>query len=103
GHASFRLLQFLSAPNVLHDLHAVQDAIGEQRHGDHDRGVTRSSRTRRLLFLFALERGFLDTLLERAIVAPFSTCARFLSRLDQRLCAAVMPAAWMPASRSERD
>ena len=30
GHACFRLLQFLSAPNVLHDLHGIEDAIGER-------------------------------------------------------------------------
>src|SRR5438094_1867479 len=29
GHACFRLLQFLSAPNVLHDLHGMQNAIGD--------------------------------------------------------------------------
>ena len=29
GHACFRLLQFLSAPNVLHDLHGLEEAIGE--------------------------------------------------------------------------
>ena len=30
GHACFRLLQFLSAPNVLHDLHGMESAIGER-------------------------------------------------------------------------
>src|SRR6185503_14323746 len=30
GHACFRLLQFLSAPNVLHDLHGMEDAIGNR-------------------------------------------------------------------------
>src|SRR5438034_5889092 len=30
GHACFRLLQFLSAPNVLHDLHGMEDAIGDR-------------------------------------------------------------------------
>ncbi len=30
GHACFRLLQFLSAPNVLHDLHGIEDAIGDR-------------------------------------------------------------------------
>ena len=31
GHACFRLLQFLSAPNVLHDLHGIEDAMGDRR------------------------------------------------------------------------
>jgi NAD(P)H-quinone oxidoreductase subunit 5 len=30
GHACFRLLQFLSAPNVLHDLHGMENAIGNR-------------------------------------------------------------------------
>ncbi len=30
GHACFRLLQFLSAPNVLHDLHGMEDAMGDR-------------------------------------------------------------------------
>src|SRR5207253_3527765 len=30
GHACFRLLQFLSAPNVLHDLHGIESAMGER-------------------------------------------------------------------------
>ena len=37
GHACFRLLQFLSAPNVLHDLHGIEEAIGNHpsAEGDH--------------------------------------------------------------------
>src|SRR5262249_39223036 len=30
GHACFRLLQFLSAPNVLHDLHGMEAAMGDR-------------------------------------------------------------------------
>jgi hypothetical protein len=48
---------------------------------------------RRRLFLFALERGFLDAVLDRLIVAPFYHAARWMSRLDQFLCAVVAPAA----------
>jgi hypothetical protein len=47
GHACFRLLQFLSAPNVLHDLHGMEDAIGDRpshaglsRNGDNTAGAT---------------------------------------------------------------
>ena len=94
GHACFRLLQFLSAPNVLHDLHGIEDAIG-------DRPVSRwrpprtwcgSERARRRLFLIALERGFLDNILDRVVVEPFTRLARLLTRLDQWLCDAVLPA-----------
>jgi hypothetical protein len=44
------------------------------------------------MFLIALERGFLDSLLDRVIVRPFTRLARQLTLLDQRLCDAVLPA-----------
>jgi NAD(P)H-quinone oxidoreductase subunit 5 len=92
GHASFRLLQFLSAPNVLHDLHGLEDTLGE--HAASDGGhlrVVRSARARRGLFLIALERGFLDSILDRVVVEPFTRMMDLLTRLDQWLC--LLPAA----------
>ena len=80
GHACFRLLQFLSAPNVLHDLHGI-DAIG---------GRAAPSKT---VFLIAVERGFLDSLLDRLCVTPFTRMANALTAFDRRLCGAVIPAA----------
>jgi NADH-quinone oxidoreductase subunit L len=82
GHACFRLLQFLTAPNVLHDLHGMQATPA----------AIRSDRVRRRLYLIALERGFLDSLLDRLVVEPFTRLARFFTRVDQRLCDVVMPA-----------
>jgi NAD(P)H-quinone oxidoreductase subunit 5 len=93
GHACFRLLQFLSAPNVLHDLHGMEDALGDRpsRGGDYLEGVT-SDRVRRRLFLIALERGFLDGILDRFVVEPFVRLARQFTRLDMWLCDALLPA-----------
>jgi NADH-quinone oxidoreductase subunit L len=94
GHACFRLLQFLSAPNVLHDLHGIEDAMGDRpspRRG-YLEGVV-AERWRRTLFLAALERGFLDTILDRVLVQPFTTTAQRLARLDRWLCDAVLPPA----------
>jgi NADH-quinone oxidoreductase subunit L len=93
GHACFRLLQFLSAPNVLHDLHGMEDAIGERpspaaAYVD----ALISERTRRRLFLVAIERGFVDSVLDRIVVDPFMRLSRQLTRLDQWLCDAVLPA-----------
>jgi NAD(P)H-quinone oxidoreductase subunit 5 len=92
GHACFRLLQFLSAPNVLHDLHGMEDAIGSRpgRGRGYLAGVL-PERARRHLFLVALERGFLDSLLDRIVVEPFIRLARRLTRLDQWLCDVVLP------------
>ena len=92
GHACFRLLQFLTAPNVLHDLHGLEDVI--RQHGAVETGhggLARSTRTRQRLFLLALERGFLDSLLDRVVVGPFTRMADRLTRLDRWLCDAAMP------------
>jgi NAD(P)H-quinone oxidoreductase subunit 5 len=92
GHACFRLLQFLSAPNVLHDLHALEEAMLD--HSPADRGTWTmlvSDRARHRLFLIALERGFLDSALDGVIVDPFHRAARLFARLDEWLCDAVLP------------
>jgi NAD(P)H-quinone oxidoreductase subunit 5 len=103
GHACFRLLQFLSAPNVLHDLHGIQEAMGDgaSPKGGH-LGAVRSERHRRL-FLIALERGFLDSILDRAVVEPFTRLGRRLTRLDRWLCGAVLPTGAPGAVEDERD
>jgi NAD(P)H-quinone oxidoreductase subunit 5 len=103
GHACFRLLQFLSAPNVLHDLHGLEHAMGG--HGSSGRthfGFVPSDRARRRLFLIALERGFLDRMLDRVVVEPFARLARVLTRVDQWLCDAVLPTR-LPATADEGD
>jgi NADH-quinone oxidoreductase subunit L len=93
GHACFRLLQFLSAPNVLHDLHGIEDAIGERAaHGSGTRRALMSDRMRQRLFLMALERGFLDSILDRFVVVPFTRLAEQLTRLDTWLCDVVLMA-----------
>jgi NAD(P)H-quinone oxidoreductase subunit 5 len=79
GHACFRLLQFLTAPSVLHDLHELQ---GEGVDDARDSG---DSPRWRGLYLFALERGFLDALLDRCVTEPFCRVAGLLDRLDRAL------------------
>jgi len=93
GHACFRLLQFLSAPNVLHDLHGIEDALGDRpTRFSAAQNAFLPDRLHRNLFLIALERGFLDTFLERAVVDPFTRLTQRLTRLDAWLCGAVLPA-----------
>lgn len=92
GHACFRLLQFLSAPNVLHDLHGIEDAMGDRpspSRGLVERLMPRPAR--RFLYLFALERGFLDSIMDRVIVDPLTRIAECFSKLDRWLCDAVAP------------
>ncbi len=91
GHACFRLLQFLSAPNVLHDLHGMENALGERL--PRVRGyldTLASNRVRRLVYLAALERGFLDSIIDRTVVAPFIRFARQLDHCDRWLCEALV-------------
>jgi NAD(P)H-quinone oxidoreductase subunit 5 len=87
GHACFRLLQFLSAPNVLHDLHGMEKAIGNRpsHSGGYLEALT-TSRIRQVLYLIALERGFLDRIIDRVVVDPFMRLASRLTRLDGWLC-----------------
>jgi NAD(P)H-quinone oxidoreductase subunit 5 len=106
GHACFRLLQFLSAPNVLHDLHGMEDAFGERAsvaRGYLERSI--SNRSRRLLYLVALERGFLDNIIDRVVVEPFMQIAGQLTRFDRWLCDVVIPSAGSIAleEAEERD
>ena len=104
GHACFRLLQFLSAPNVLHDLHGIEDAMGDRTAtGGARRGTASSDRARQHLFLIALERGFLDSILDRLVVAPFNRVARLLTRLDEWLCGAVSAAPGAGGDRRRRS
>jgi len=104
GHACFRLLQFLSAPNVLHDLHAIEDAIGDRpsRTGGQFEALT-STRLRQRIYLIALERGFLDVVLDRFIVQPFLRLARGFMRLDGWLCDAFLPSRWPVAVSGAED
>ncbi len=103
GHACFRLLQFLSAPNVLHDLHGIETArrtgLGSTV-GYLEGGI--SDKVRARLFLVAIERGFLDAVLDRLVVAPFLYITGWMSRFDHFLCSAVIPTApSLPVEGSE--
>lgn len=88
GHACYRLLQFLSAPNILHDLHELENALGRplDAHAGAKPNRARRSGARRWLYLIALERGFVDSLVDRVVVRPFVVTARALDRVDRRLC-----------------
>jgi len=91
GHACFRLLQFLSAPNVLHDLHSLEQVMPDHAPAEHGM-FTRliSDRPRHRLYLIALERGFLDSTVDRVVIEPFHRVARAFARLDEWLCGAVL-------------
>jgi hypothetical protein len=98
------LLQFLSAPNVLHDLHGIEEGIGERpSRAAGPLGRAASDLAHRRLFLIALERGFLDSTIDRFIVEPFAQLARRLTRLDAWLCDAGRSARAGAARRAARE
>jgi NAD(P)H-quinone oxidoreductase subunit 5 len=73
GNACVRLVQFLTAPNVLLDLHGLE-------------GISIARGTRRSrLYAFALHEGGLDAMLDAVVVRPFLAIARAGQRLDERL------------------
>jgi hypothetical protein len=73
GNACIRLVQFLTAPNVLLDLHGLEGTAAA-------RGTKRPR-----LYAFALHEGGLDVMLDALVVRPFLALARAGQRLDERL------------------
>ncbi len=76
GNACLRLVQFLSAPNVLQDLRGLE-APGQPR--------PEAQRRPTALWVFSLERGGIDGVLDRWFIAPFVALARWGTSLDRRL------------------
>ncbi len=84
GNACLRTLQFIRAPTLLHDYHLLENAIGEhlpRSGGPLGRGP---ARFRAWLYRFALERGYLDALLARYVVAPLAGLFRWCDGLERR-------------------
>ncbi len=72
GHAFLRTLQLLRAPTLLHDYHTLENAIGGHLHretGFWGRFVPPAGRMR--WYRFAIQRGYLDGMLDSYIVYPF--------------------------------
>ena len=85
GHASLRTLQLLRAPTLLHDYQTLVDAIGTPllpEKGWWDRFLPRGLRL--WLYRFALERGYLDGLLDTYIISPFQGGLRFCEACERR-------------------
>lgn len=83
GHACLRTLQFLRAPSLLHDHHQLENAIGSWPRTE---GVMWEQRLppklQHGLYRFALERGYLDSMLEHYVAAPFVALFRRLDALE---------------------
>ncbi|NOY43789.1 MAG: oxidoreductase [Planctomycetes bacterium] len=72
GHASLRTLQLLRAPTLLHDYHTLENAIGGHLETETSfLGRLVPAPLRDWFYRFALERGYLDSLLDECVVHPF--------------------------------
>jgi NAD(P)H-quinone oxidoreductase subunit 5 len=84
GNACLRTLQFIRAPTLLHDYHLLENAIGEYLPRSGGPFTRASRRLRARLYRFALERGYLDSLLNKCFVAPLTRLFRWCDALERR-------------------
>jgi NAD(P)H-quinone oxidoreductase subunit 5 len=85
GHACLRTLQLLRAPSLLHDYHTLENAIGS--HLPHAESVWQRrlpEGLRKWVYRFALERGYLDDVLNDYIARPFVATFRWCDRMERR-------------------
>jgi hypothetical protein len=84
GNATVRTMQYLRAPSMLHDYHQMHSAIG----GDFTPTGKQveallPERVQVWLYRWALDRGHLDTMIERWVIAPLSQLSAYLSQQDR--------------------
>ena len=85
GHACLRTLQFLRAPSILRDYHALENALGERLSPSENSRIRLMPESARLwIYRFACERGYLDALLDDWIVKPFVAVFRWCDAMERR-------------------
>ena len=86
GHASMRSLQLLRAPSMLRDHRKLEDNLGRlsplNRAHSSDSVITAFRLWR---YRFAMERGYLDTILDEWIAAPFIRLFCWFDRMERSL------------------
>ncbi|MCA9062463.1 MAG: oxidoreductase [Planctomycetaceae bacterium] len=84
GHACLRTLQLLRAPSLLQDYNTIENAIGSRMPERKSRTRFISEPVRRFLYRFAMERGYLDALLDGFIVHPFKSVFHCCNRWEKQ-------------------
>jgi len=81
GHATVRTLQFVSAPSMLHDYHQLRSAAGGplSRTGEHY-DTWQPLAWRLWLYRFAMDRGHLDSAIDRGFGGPLHAVSSWLGR-----------------------
>jgi NADH-quinone oxidoreductase subunit L len=85
GHACLRTLQLVRAPTLLHDYHLLENAIGDHLHSEPsawERMIP--SRMRIAIYRLAIERGYLDALIDEFITRPFVQVFKLCDGLERR-------------------
>lgn len=81
GNGCLRTLQFVRAPTLLQDYRLLENAIGDRLPRS---GQPNSIGSRVWLYRFAMERGYLDSMIDGYIVAPFVGVFRWCDRMERR-------------------
>lgn len=96
GHATVRTLQFLRAPSMLHDYHKMQSAIGAETSAEGQNLEELLPEPLQLwVYRWALDRGHLDTILDRYVIDPLMRLSDLFANLDRMGLS-------KPASRPEK-
>jgi len=85
GHACLRTLQLVRAPTLLHDYHLLENAIGEHLRAEPsawERLIP--ARFRLSIYRLAIERGYLDALIDEYITLPFVRLFKLCDSLERR-------------------
>jgi NAD(P)H-quinone oxidoreductase subunit 5 len=83
GHAILRTVQLLRAPSLLQDYWHLESALGQRIAHRPDRPGMNYSRFHIWLYRFSLQRGFLDSSLDRFLVAPIISQLHRCCNLEQ--------------------
>jgi NADH-quinone oxidoreductase subunit L len=84
GNATVRTMQYLRAPSMLHDYHQMHSAIGRQPEATGKQfEQLLPEKVHLWLYRWALDRGHLDTIIERWVIAPLLQVSSFLSRPER--------------------
>jgi NADH-quinone oxidoreductase subunit L len=85
GHACLRTLQFLRAPSLLYDYKNMENAIGNRLPRISGIWLSLLPESGRVwVYRFALERGYMDSLLVTYIVRPFLAVFRFCDAVERK-------------------
>jgi NADH-quinone oxidoreductase subunit L len=84
GNATVRTMQYLRAPSMLHDYHQMDSAVGGQLSATTTHIEEMLPEGIQLwLYRWALDRGHLDTILERWVIAPLLQTSEYFSRSER--------------------